>query len=841
MISTRLYGVLRVVLWLLLIGYGLLVVRDFFRFADRLVYLALDDGLANQAYMLATEGRYGFLSSPTLFGVPRHFGEVSYGPWYFYAAGALIWLFGYSLTLVRSLHLWVVVGTVVASALWFPKRDRALGATVLGLAAFYCFDTAMWPMARPDSAVSAFAVAFTVCAGLAMTRDKARYWFAAGLMASCATFAHLIAWSVVPCCLIMFALWAIERVRQSPGDATVRRQLMVSFALLAAGGLLGAVMFYASFGFRFADQMRMFEAYGRLIKSSDGYWVVLAEHFYTAFDYVYIWQRWVLLAVLGLGWVTVIAATRLPAAARRMEFGYLLPPLLVWTGYLLSSGSYTNHHKAYAILQQLMAFWTSAALLLSWLRLANLRSETAGRWLAIALSLVVALQAGRQIQGQLDKLPGKVERASRWVSIADHTDRLLAPIPAGATAWGAVMYGIETPDRIQLVQVTEGMVLLPRVRAELRPQFYPEYLVWAYPEVRDNALTTIAGGESLLSHVGDTLAGANYRLVSIVAAQPYGLSRIYARTDPAGDRDTQLPTVSIYDAPTRRWVSRVGEALPVTFTSAPSAQIRLGYTDDTPKHPATHTMTADLPAGSYLLRATIKPGSGFTRRRMMTATSPTDLEQTIGELGPSGDFAGYFHDQTTVILLSVHAGGPLLVNQFDSGVDARLERIEVFPVLGLTDDTERLPNIVPEIPLPGPWEAIDNVRASQTAAGTVVDGDDSYNGYQVMSPPISARAGDAVSLSLDIAVTQGRVCTGILNSTQSSWIISPSQLRTDFSFRADGTGRFYVVAANCNLQPGPWQASRMVIGPARYRAASGSFYTDRLMIEVFGPALDGIR
>src|SRR5262245_24342778 len=62
----------------------LLVVHDFYTRVDRAVYLAADDSLANISYTLATEGRYGFLTSPVLVGKPRHVGgQFNYGPWYF--------------------------------------------------------------------------------------------------------------------------------------------------------------------------------------------------------------------------------------------------------------------------------------------------------------------------------------------------------------------------------------------------------------------------------------------------------------------------------------------------------------------------------------------------------------------------------------------------------------------------------------------------------------------------------------------------------------------------------------------------------------------------------------
>ena len=51
-------------LWLPVGFYALKVARTFFLTADSAVHLTTDDGVANIAYALATEGRYGFLSSP---------------------------------------------------------------------------------------------------------------------------------------------------------------------------------------------------------------------------------------------------------------------------------------------------------------------------------------------------------------------------------------------------------------------------------------------------------------------------------------------------------------------------------------------------------------------------------------------------------------------------------------------------------------------------------------------------------------------------------------------------------------------------------------------------------
>src|SRR5438067_871395 len=100
------------VLWAILAFYITAVARDFFHYVDHTIYLAVDDSEASVSYSLATEGRYGFLSSPLLANSIRTHGPVNYGPWYFYLSAALIWFFGYSLTLVRSIHLSIILGTI---------------------------------------------------------------------------------------------------------------------------------------------------------------------------------------------------------------------------------------------------------------------------------------------------------------------------------------------------------------------------------------------------------------------------------------------------------------------------------------------------------------------------------------------------------------------------------------------------------------------------------------------------------------------------------------------------------------------------------------------------------
>src|SRR5437763_10477282 len=102
------------------VAYAALAVHDFARYSGYYPYLAIDDAIGNVAYSLATEGRYGFLSSPVqgFTDVMRDRGFFNYGPWYFYVGAALIWTFGYSLALLRAIHLGGMIAIAAAACWW---------------------------------------------------------------------------------------------------------------------------------------------------------------------------------------------------------------------------------------------------------------------------------------------------------------------------------------------------------------------------------------------------------------------------------------------------------------------------------------------------------------------------------------------------------------------------------------------------------------------------------------------------------------------------------------------------------------------------------------------------
>ena len=190
------------------VAYAAVVAGDFSRYADHRPYIAVDDGLANVSYALATEGRYGFLTSPVqgFTDLMRDRGFFNYGPWYFYLGAGLIWLFGYSLTLLRAIHLAAILAIAATAWWWFGRRRQAASGALVALGLLHSFTLAQWPMVRPDIAVSVFAILFIVAAGLAIERQSPVFWFVAGLGAGAGALTHLVAYALVPCCVVTLAI-----------------------------------------------------------------------------------------------------------------------------------------------------------------------------------------------------------------------------------------------------------------------------------------------------------------------------------------------------------------------------------------------------------------------------------------------------------------------------------------------------------------------------------------------------------------------------------------------------------------------------------------------------------
>jgi hypothetical protein len=809
-------------------GYAAIVVHDFYSRVDRFVYTAVDDGEANIAYALAAHGRYAFVASPVLLDQSRLHGQFNYGPWYFYLAAAVVWLFGFSLTAIRAIHLWIIVGAVGAAFLWFRGRDRIAAPALFGVAILYFFSVVQWPMVRPDSLVSACAIALVICAGLAFRTRRAVMWFLAGLSAACGAFTHLIAASLVVSAIALYASFAfVEWQTSDRSDAFLR--ISQAGVALAIGLALGAAMFYASFGFDFGMQWRFLNGYRAVTATGESFVAAIRRHFGVAFGYVPIGLRVSVWMTLVASWVLLLVMPKVRPALAPIVRSYLLPPSVVWTLYWLSNGEYTNYHVGYAVLHQVMFAWTAAAML--WVLLAWIESLDVplAHPLSFSAAMLVFILIILRVQARADEPYSRVQGAQP-VAFSDYAGHVLAPLPARATAWGTVFFGLEAPDRLQLVQPSDATALMPRIPPAQRPALAPDYLVLGYPELRDNLLANLRGeGESYLQAMATVLPGTAFRLVSLTSGWPYGVTRIYARSLRASERAPRAPVVAAYDAENGRWYERLGAAGASVFHAVRPATLHIQFGAPTPPRTAAATAAADLPPGQYLLHVTVTPGAGSVPNRLIAATSAGMFDQQIGELGARGDFAAYLPGDRDLFLLSDHPGGLLYVSQFD-GDGASIGGVTAAPIVDVIDESER-PTPPGHLPALTSWHAEDGIRVTGDPGHVVVDGDDSPYGYQFSSPVVRVGAGDRVELEVPNVVRRGRVCVGVL-SAAGRWLVTADIWRARMRFDTDASLGFRVVFANCRDRV-PNGRSLFDVSAASYIAGNDR-YVDRLVERVYG-------
>jgi len=823
----------RVLILLAVIAVAVIVTRDFVRYVDHYPYLAADDALANVSYAWGSAGRYGFLTSPFqgFSGLPRHDGFFNYGPWYFFAGAVAVWLFGYSLELLRSLHLLGILGISAIACGWFWRRGQVLAGAIVALGMIYSFGTNQWPMVRPDIAVSVFAAMFIVAAGYAIEENSTAGWALAGLASGCGALSHLIAWTLVIDGLVVCAIVCmIERARPSV--------IAKRFLAITSGLVLASVMFYGSFDFRIRDHLSMLSGYGRFLEGTStagaGFVAVVGLHLWQAF-----WN------VTRISQVAIAAGTTLavallslglwrPFIPHRRLLGLLLPPVIVMGLYVGSIGFYPNFHAGYAILTQVAIWWciaSAAALLL----------ELVGRRQVIASVLSVLLIGAVAVNLSISLSRGaRLEFVHDWVSISEYTDRIGAFIPLGETAWGSAMFGIETPKRLELVEPGEAVFAVQQARKQ-HPVYdrdvAPSYLIWGYPNNRNNTLAAIQPPQGtpvdIFNRIDRELPSAHYRLIGLVSGAPYGVTRVYSRGVRSSDGSFPMPTVNHFDVETQQWLERLEGPIPTHFTATEPATFALGAGPRDPVR-ATRTVKSDLPAGRFLVRVRLGRSSGSIRPTIVGVTSSPSFSEVIGELGPSVDFAPYGSADDVAYLLHKHRGGAMYVSQFDEGHGAEILGVDVYGIADVLRNEQVAPPMFRPMPAAAEWLPLTprSARAVLTDGGVAVDGDGSWQGYQFQSPPVFAEPGSTVTVRLEFQREQGAVCVGALGKSETVWLGSNADPTRDFSFVMNGTKSFSLVLHNCNASKEGNPASRFRLGAVRYAIKEPGLYVDRLIAQL---------
>ena len=819
----------------------LLVVHDLFWYIDRYPYLALDDSLVNVAFALAKEGRYGFLASPLQ--APhdwlRHQGFFNYGPWYFYVSGFLIWLFGYSLALIRSVHLFSIFTIIVLSYFWFKRNGSSLPAAFTALGVLVIFQSAHWPMVRPDVFVSLFASLFVIAAGNAIQSSHNHSWFWVGLFATCAALTHLIAWAMVPAA---FFVWLRNEYRLSGeiGYNCRPSEIGRRFIWLAAGGLMGALMFYASFDFRIRDHLATLIAYraqadANTTSAAHGlglYFEVLAKHISSAFGFLSPRAKNLVLATPVLGWGLLFSLLLWgPAQIRRLGEALVFPPLVVLSAYVLSLGTYPNFHAGYAILTQIMFCW----LLASIIGVGQLWLASFGKWIAAActgVTIVAGLivTAG-MVRTQLQESSFRSVQGSQWVPISELMRESVGDIPKRGSAWGSVVFGAENPAVVQLIQFGEAARLMSAVSLSERQRLAPDYLFWGYPENRDSTLAVLQGGAGHLTRIHELLPGEHYKLAKLIYAKPYGATRIYQRIFSNGASVSPSPQIAMFRAGPDYWLRPDWRALNVVFEPATPVRLGIGYDASPSLVSARSTLRASIPAGDYVFRvslkqsADVKPQPGF-----VTITDQIESREQISELGPSGDVAPHLSDETEVFLTLAHSGGDAYLSYY-GGKGFEISKVEAFSLRG-ADEPLRVKERAAYTKLPdfANWVPSVGVNVAKEGPRYKMVGDNTQWGYQLSSQAIAVSPNSAVVVRLDYEVVAGKICVGILDE-KSSWLVAADRSERVYEFNSGSNSSLRIVFANCNQQKDGNKVSRVLLNDSTYRVVSSPLYTDDLVSE----------
>ena len=698
-------------------------------------------------------------------------------------------------------------------------------------------------MVRPDIAVSIFAVLFIVSAGLAIEKRSLAYWFVAGLGAGCGALTHLIAAALVPGCL---ATLAIALASERP---TTRRAALALLAVVL--GLIAAtLMFYGSFGFRIRDHLEMLRGYQGFLDTTQsarsGVPAVLAQHVRMAFWYLSPLAQSALAGSMVASLGLVAAAWRLPEDARQRILTLTLPPAAVVVRYGTSLGFYPNYHNGYVILLQVGVWWCTGAVVFALMSAVESRLQPARRAMGTVLAIAVVGVFSIVLLARSDANP-RLDRVRTWVAIQDYLDTVAEFIPHGASVWGTGINGIDSPGRFDLIEVSAALKLIDQSRRtyafdslDVAPQDPALGLSRQSRRSVADASRASSGARAAknkFANVINLLPSVHYRLVGLITASPYGVTRVYERVVHSEAVPARLPAVRVYDVATQSWDQRLEGPIGASFGPAAPVMFNIDYTPAQPV-PADRSVVADLPPGRYLLRVRVGRSSGGSSSRMVCATPAPSMTEVIGELGPSFDVSPYAPGDDDAYVVHEHPGGPVYVSQFDNGQGASIDGVEVYRIRPTLHDDQRaeerifqaMPTLASWVPL-----ATDGVRARVTEAGAlVVEGNVSQQGYQIQSPALPAKPGTAVTIRTAFTREQGTVCVGALNHTGEKWIANGGNPAQDFVFTMDDATSFRLVYYNCQPPDAATVASRFAVSDARYAVALPGYYVDRL-IAIFDP------
>jgi hypothetical protein len=780
----------RIVIWLSIAACLLTLVHAFFRFIGYAPPIAVDDSLGNVSVNLANEGRYGFPASPV-----QGFSEalrldtfLNYGPWPFAVGAMLDWLFGTSYVIQRSVHLVGLLGSCLAFFLVFRRVSAAAVATFVVLSALV-FWQLEWPMVRPDFAVALWGALALACATKALQDDNPWAWLGYGYSAASAATTHPIALSLIPWAgtlwLISFLLFA----RASAGAQAPYWRPWRSFISLCIGGLAGILTYLAAVRFQIAEVFQLWSGGKQFIASADA-------RSFTSIFVTHFWSAWkttsVLFWTLAIGFAAATALILVGAWLRRplrlRVWALLIPPVSLAITYQSSLGIYGNFHSGYSLLSHVSTLWAVAACIGAIATVANQANRLSGRIWEIGAGVVAAvllLWTTATLTSRDESWPAY---AKTFVHFDDYMGEVTDILPDGASVWGSIVFGLASGVRFDFVQFADAAALAVDFPAAQRAAISPDFLAVndllkniAYSFVARRAEQNASASLTHLDAVPTLFPELRYRLMALIDAPPYGVTRVYGRVH--DESPTGAPIVAVNEGTSLQWARRLGPPMAFAAEAVEPAMFRLTV-QDTVEAAADRTRAVRLPAGLYVITVSVQ-GTSATSVGLIAATP---LHRVVSVATAESGFrmpqAPYFPGESRVDIIVRHGGGLIYLSQFDGNPNADFSIVEVRRIEYLQPWKHPVP-----VPPLSQWQLAGRSQSATPdgRGGMHVVGNNDRFSYQLVSPPIPVQPDATLRVSADLEVARGTAALGLLDE-KGAWLVGPSVSRSTFEF-ATGENR----------------------------------------------------
>jgi hypothetical protein len=834
------------IIWCVVLISFVMSAHVFFRLVDFAPYYAVDDSLANISTNISNAGAYGMPAAPLEFGGGHSLrlgSMLNYGPLTFYLGALLDWTFGTSYVILRSIHLLSIFAVIGMAVVVFRRISGGLAAA-LAAVLLNIFWAAEWPMFRPDAVTAALMMAAVAASSWALWRGSLSSWFLVGLMAASAAGNHQVAWSIVPATMI---IWLASLALAIPENGKLVRVHLRTLISFGAGGLMGTIIYLTGTGFRIGDLISLWRDYARLTSelmkpANLTFRHIIAKQFDLAWGALPFPEFAVLQALAALAGILAIAGLVRSLTVQRMPSTWVrvvaltLPPFAAGASYLLSLGIYTNFHSGYVIPVHFLTAWSAcsaiAALLVLLTPHLSLRSN--------AMMHVATAAVGAAFLLTASAAPLKGTRwdyiKSAQVPFSEYSNNVLDEIPLDARVLGDVVFGLKSGSALNLIYLSEGLFLLNNVKPEEKDRLAPQYLV--LNRYLDDLAFGALGGENpnpykrnafgLLSSMREW--NSTFKISKIVNGAPYGSTYVYRAFDAPSDAsapqdESTLPVVAAYLPAERRWLRHLGP--PLSVPVGPSEPLHLKLTIGSNSHSITAATTnvAILPPGIYLATVRVHPKTAAEageRPCFITSTTSLALSTTFGDLGFGVQLIPCFAGESSIHLVVRHSGGRVFFSGIGDVSGFEVESIR--PLISGSDDGSPLPPTQK-------WGVVaKNGDMTIHGSETLIAGDNSKFGYQIVSPPIPVPANAVADIRVVVEPINGAFGVGVLSEDQSRWL-APPIVRTTAGVEFD-TGKaraIHVVVANANSAVLPQPAKfHFAGGSIRFRPREGDAYVRAL-------------